>query len=336
VICAATTKAKNIVSRSVRAEKSANAFCFSSALEVDSTANSRKVLDHSLGSFAMPKIAFITDTDSSLPEDLAARYHIQQVPITVQFGEESFLTGVNIDDTILFERVDRENKLPSTAAPSPGQFLKAYEKALAAGADSVLCFTVSSAISATYNNAVNARQLLPERDITVVDTQSLSLGQGFMVMVAAEAAQRGSAKEECLAQAQATGQRIHLYAALATLKYLAMSGRVGSLAAGMAGLLSIKPILTLQDGKLELLERIRTQKKAWQRAIELTQRAAGDKPIERLGIVHVAAPQAAKEFEQLLRASLSCPADILVSNLTPGLSVHTGTGLVGVAFVAGK
>jgi DegV family protein with EDD domain len=284
----------------------------------------------------MPKIAFVTDTDCSLPEDVAARCHIRQVPITVQFGEESFLTGVNIDDAALFERVDHENKLPSTAAPSPGQFLEAFDKALAAGADSILCFTVSSAVSATYNNAVNARQMRPERDITVVDTQSLSLGQGFMAMAAAEAAQQGDSQEDCLKRAQNVGQRIHLFAALATLKYLAMSGRVGSIAAGMAGLLSIKPILTIQDGKLELLERIRTQKKAWNRAIELTAQAAGGKPIERMGIVHVAAPQAAKEFEQQLRASLACPADILVSELTPGLSVHTGTGLVGVAFVAGK
>ena len=284
----------------------------------------------------MPKIAFITDTDCSLPEDLAVRYRIQQVPITVQFGEESFLAGVNLDDAALFERVDHENKLPSTAAPSPGQFLEAYEKAFADGAETVLCFTVSSAVSATYSNAVTARQMLPGRDIMVVDTQSLSLGQGFMVLAAAKAAQQGAAKEACLAQAQNVAQRIHLFAALATLKYLAMSGRVGSLAAGMAGLLSIKPILTIQNGKLELLERIRTQKKAWSRVIELAAWAAGGPPIEQMGIVHVAAPEAAQEFEQQLRANLNCPADILVADLTPGLSVHTGAGLVGVAFVAGK
>jgi DegV family protein with EDD domain len=282
----------------------------------------------------MPRIALVTDTDCSLPEDLAARYHIQQVPITVHFGEESFLTGVTIDDTALFERVDRENKLPSTAAPSPGQFVVAYEKALAAGAKTVLCFTVSSAVSATYNNAVNARQLLPDRDITVIDTQSLSLGQGFMALAAAEAAQQGASKEECLAQAWGVARHIHLFAALATLKYLAMSGRVGSLAAGMAGLLNIKPILTIQNGKLELLERTRTQKKAWSRVIELAAQAANGKPIERMGIVHVAALPAAKEFEQQLRTSLNYHSDILMADLTPGLSVHAGAGLVGMAFVA--
>ncbi len=284
----------------------------------------------------MPKIAFVTDTDCSLPEDLAARCQVQQVPITVQFGEESFLTGVGIDDAALFERVDQENKLPSTAAPSPGQFLEAYQAAFKNGADAVICFTVSSVISATYGNAVTARQLLPAHDVTVLDTQSVSLGQGFMVLAAAEAARQGASKEECLARAVETRARTHLFAALATVRYLAMSGRVGSIAAGVAGLLSIKPLLTIQDGKLDLLERVRTQKKVRARVIELTEQAAKGKPIERMGIVHVAAQQAAQEFEQQLRARLNCPPEILLAELTPGLSVHTGAGLVGVAIVVGQ
>ncbi len=284
----------------------------------------------------MPQIAFITDTDCSLPEDLAARYHIQQVPITVQFGEESFLTGVNLDDTALFERVDRENKLPTTAAPSPGQFLEAYQAAFKSGVETVLCFTVSSAISTTYTSAVTARELLPERDITVVDTRQLSLAQAFIVLAAAEAAQQGASKEKCLARAQSVGERTHLFAALSTVKYLAMSGRIGSIAAGMAGLLSIKPILTSRNGKLDMLEKVRTQRKAWARVIELTSEAAAGRPLERVGIAHVAALPAAQAFAQQLRARLNCPADILMAELTPGLSVHTGSGLVGVVFVTEK
>jgi DegV family protein with EDD domain len=281
----------------------------------------------------MPEIAFITDTDSSLPEDLAARYHIQQVPITVQFGEESYLTGVDIDDTALFERVDREHQLPTTAAPSPGQFLEAYQTAFTNGAETVLCFTVSSAISTTYSSAVTAHELLPERDITVVDTRQLSLAQAFIVLAAAEAAQQGASKEVCLARAQAVGERVHLFTALSTVKYLAMSGRIGSIAAGMAGLLNIKPILTSRDGKLDMLEKVRTPRKSWERLIELTSEAAAGRRLERVGIAHVAALPAAQDFAQQLRARLNCLADILFAELTPGLSVHTGSGLVGVVCV---
>ncbi len=283
----------------------------------------------------MPRLAIITDTDASLPRALAAKHHIRQVPIVIQFGDQALLTDDDIDDRELFVRIDRDGKLPTTSAPSPGQFVTAFQAAFAEEADQVICFNVSSAISATYAAAVSARALLPERDITVIDTQSLSLGQGFMALAAAEAAQAGASKEECIARAQEVGQRAHVFAALSTLKYLAMSGRVGAIAAGMAGLLNIKPILTVRDGKLEMLEKVRTQKKAWARVLELADGIIAGQAVEQLAIVHVAAPDAAREFEKMLRVTLNCPPEIMIAELTPGLSVHTGSGLVGLAFVSG-
>ncbi len=284
----------------------------------------------------MLPIAVITDTDSSLPAAIAAQYDIQQVPINIHFGQETLRAEMDINDAEAFVRIDREGKLPTTSAPTPGQFAIAYQNAFDAGAASVLCFCVSSEISGTYNAALTARGLMPDRDITVIDSRTLSMGQGFMALVAAEVIRQGASKEEAIAAAESLRRRSHVYAALATLKYLAMSGRVGHLAAGMANLLNIKPILTVRNGKLDMLEKVRTQHKAWERVIELTAESLQGHPIERMAIIHVNAPEKAHEFEAQLCEHLTCPENIITADFTPGLSVHSGAGVVGVVAVAAE
>ena len=284
----------------------------------------------------MSKIAIVTDTDSSLSLDVAAQHGVRLVPISVHFGEESYKTEFEIDDAAVFARVDREGQLPTTSAPAPGEFAEAYRAALDDGAEAVVCICVSSEVSGTYNAALTARDLFPERDITVVDSRSMSMGQGFMVLAAAEAAREGASTDEIVARAMDVGRRTHLYAALSTLKYLAMSGRVGHVAAGMATLLNVKPILTIRDGKLDMLERVRTRRKAWARLVELMRQRLDGRPVEQLAIIHVNAAEEARQFEAQLHDSIECPSALLTAELTPGLSVHSGAGIVGMVFVIGK
>lgn len=284
----------------------------------------------------MPRVQIMTDTDSSLPFDLAEQHGILQVPIMIQFGEESFRDGYDIDSRAVFERIDREKRLPKTAAPAPGQFAQAFEHAFAQGAEEILCLNISAEMSATYAAARQAAELFPDRKIEVVDTRTLSMGQGYMALAAAQAAANDASLQEAKAAAEKIRERTFLFGSLATLKYIAMSGRVSSLTAGMAGLLDIKPILTLRNDKLELLERVRTQKKSWARMVELCTEHAGGKPLEKLSILHVNNPAGAQEVETMLRAALRCPSEITQAEVLPGLSIHTGAGTVIVVGVVEK
>jgi DegV family protein with EDD domain len=284
----------------------------------------------------MPPIAIITDTDSSLPLDLAKLYNIVEVPIIVQFGEESFQDVYDIDNAAVFARIDREGKLPGTAAPSPGKFVEAYQAAFDAGADQILCLTISSEMSAVYSVARSAAEMFTGKTIKVVDSRTVTYAEGLMAIAAAKAIANGASMDEAVTAAEDLRDRTHLFAALSALKYLAMSGRVGQVAAGFGSLLEIKPILTLRNEKLEMLERIRTQGKAWARTIELTVEASGDRAVEQIAILHVNAPEAASQFELLVRAALDCPPEIRHVEMTPGWSIHTGAGLVGVVMVTKK
>jgi DegV family protein with EDD domain len=283
----------------------------------------------------MPHYAILADTDSSLPISLAEDLGIGLVPIQIQFDDGTTYNDLTMDNARLFARVDREGRIPSTAAPAPGAFQSAFEAALQGGAEGIICYCVSSAVSATYGAAVLAAESLGEADITVVDTGTLSMAQGFMVLAAAEAARQGASKQEILGAAAAVGERAALYGALSTLKYLAMGGRVPHLAAGMAGLLNIRPILSVQEGKLDLLEKVRTRQRAWSRLVALCQECVGQGQMARWALLHVNAEPEALALGELLRSEIACAAEPLLVPLNPGLAVHTGAGLVGVALVRG-
>lgn len=284
----------------------------------------------------MPKISIITDTDSSLPAALADYWEIEQVPISIHFGEESYTTGRDIDDTRLFELIDSKQKLPTTAAPSPSMFEKAFQKAFDKGADEIVCITVSGKISATYNSALKASEFFEDRIIHVFDSNNLCMGQGFMVLEAARAAKDQKSSAEILALLETFNDRLVVFATLPTLKYLAMSGRVGKLAANMANTLNIKPILSVQDGKLDLLEKVRTQKKAILRMLELNREKINGRPVEKIAIIHINNPDGAEGLRNTIQEEYPAVSEIILAEFTPGLSVHAGSGVLGVVCLAAE
>lgn len=281
----------------------------------------------------MSKLRLITDTNASLPAELIEKFQIVEVPIHIQFGEDSFKTGVEIDDQKLFEMIDARNELPKTAAPSPGDFSEAYQRVMDEGADQVICICCSSTVSATFNAAQMAAEMHPDWDITVVDSKQLSLAEGFQVLAAAEAVQRGVGKQEIVALVEDLQKRMHVFGALPTLKYLAMGGRMGRLAAGLGETLAIKPILQSNEGKLELLEKVRTWKKARQRLIELAAESTAGKKVEQVGMIHVNNLEGVQSLFESLKEELGFDLDPVYTDFTPGLSVHTGSGVIAYVLV---
>lgn len=279
------------------------------------------------------KIAIITDTNASLPFEIAAKYKIIQVPIHIQFGEKTYITGKDIDDAKLFQIIDAENVMPTTAAPSPNAFKEAFKHGFDDGADQIICICCSSEVSATYNSALMAKDMFPNRDISIVDSLQLCLAEGFQVLHAAKAAEKGVRKEEILDQIADLQTRIHVYGALPTLKYLAMGGRMGKLAAGFGNTLEIKPILTSQGGKLELLEKVRTWRRARERLIELAIASSDGKSILNLGLIHVNNEEGVAQLHAMLQEKIQLPESAITAEFTPGLSVHTGSGVIGFVLI---
>lgn len=284
----------------------------------------------------MPKTIVVTDTNSSLSKSVCESLGIIQVPIHIMFGDQTYLTGKEIGDEKLFKMIDELQALPTTAAPSPNAFQKAFQQAFDQGADQVVCICCSSKVSATYDAAKMAAQEFPGKAIGVIDSLQLTLAEGFQVLKAAEMAQAGAELDEIVKTIEALKPRLHVYGALPTLKYLAMGGRMGKMAAGLADTLNIKPILTAKEGKLELLEKVRTWRKARARLVELAVETAKGTAVEQIGMFHVNNVDGTLELYKDLTKALTVPEEYLLEEFTPGLSVHAGSGVIGYVLVTAE
>jgi DegV family protein with EDD domain len=276
-------------------------------------------------------VAIFTDSASDLDPAGAAREGITIVPLLVTFGSETYKAGVEMSTAAFWERmVAPDAPFPKTAASSPGDFMEAYEAAFAGGADAIVSVHVASALSGAIKSAQIARDMLPEREIRIVDSLGASMAEGILARMGVELAAHGRSAAEIAATLEARAPDMLMYVALDTLEYLKKGGRISAAQAAIGTLLSVKPIIKVKHGVVETIDRVRTRAKARERLIELIV----ERPIERLSILHTISPDVeAFRDEVLARVPGLDPAGVTIELVGPSVGPHLGPGCVGAAIL---
>ena len=271
-------------------------------------------------------IKIITDSTNNLSPDILERYDIRVAPASIQFGDETFEENVNIDRELFYRKIEELGIIPTSSQPTPAWFARFYQELTEQG-HSILVITVTSKHSGTYDSAMLAKSIVPEADVEVFDSLSISLGTGWMILEAARAIEADHDRKRILQRLTEIRDRAKLIITPATLKYLQMSGRVSTLRGALGSLLSVKPIITLEDGLLDARESIRTRGKAIDRLISFTEEALGTTDPVNLGVVHARAPEEGQALLERAKAHFNYQ-ETMIADLVASLAVHGGPGVL--------
>lgn len=275
------------------------------------------------------KIGIVTDSTCDLPQYFVEQHELEVIPSILVIDGKEYVDGVDISREDFYHQLPSLRTQPTTAAPSIGEFSSRYDSLFARGCDHVLSIHAAGKLTSILNIARQAAQDFADK-VTYVDSTSLSLGLGFQVLAAAEAAELGL--RAALEAVESTRQRLHVYAALDTLENLRRSGRVPAAVTILGGLLNIKPMIELIDGEVKPLAANRTTKQSNEKMLSSLLQFG---PLERLAVLHTGAEARAREFLHMLmqKASQSVPRDILMVNVTTVIGTHVGPNGLGFAAV---
>jgi DegV family protein with EDD domain len=275
-------------------------------------------------------IKLVTDSTCYLPSDTVEKFDLCIVPLNVHFGEEqTFQEGVTLNNDQFYTMLAEAPELPTTSQPSPGQFRDVFAELTGAGHD-VLCIVISSKLSGTYQSALDARDMLPDANIVVIDSYFVAAALGLMVVTAAEMAVDGYSLEEIVARVEQMRRDMKLYFVVDTLEYLQKGGRIGAAAAFLGTLLKVKPILTLDEGIIKPLDKVRSKRKAIQRLLaELESHVSPGQPVQAI-VMHAQVPDEVSELEAEVRRRFNCQRTIF-GEVGPVVGVHAGPGVLGAA-----
>ena len=274
----------------------------------------------------MGAVHIVTDSACDLTPELADDHGIAVVPLTIRFGDEELLDRRDLSPAEFWRRCRAAADLPQTAAPPPGAFREAYESAARDGAG-ILCLTISSGVSATYQSALAAADGFDEVPVRVVDTRSVSMGQGLLALAAAEEAAAGATLDELVARTGERMARTRVFGVIDNLDHLQRGGRIGGAQALLGSILSIKPVIQVENGVVEQESRQRTRSRSLR---YLADKVLADAPLERLAIANGAAEDVGSLLAML--DGVAVAHEMLVVDLGPVVGTHAGPGTIGVCY----
>lgn len=272
-------------------------------------------------------VAVVTDSTAYLPARTTERHDITVVPLTVVLGDRALEEGTEISTRSLAEALQKRRPV-TTSRPGPEVFAAAYRRAAEGGATGIVSLHLSAELSGTYDAAVVAAREVPV-PVRVVDTGMIAMALGFCALAAAEAAEAGGTVDAVVEAAEQRALGTVAYFYVDTLDYLRRGGRVGAAQAFLGSALAVKPLLRLADGRIELLEKVRTASKAIARLEEIAAERAGGAEVD-IAVHHLAAPERASALADRLKARLPGLTEPHVSEVGAVLGAHTGPGLLGV------
>ena len=277
-------------------------------------------------------VKIVTDTLSSLPLHVAEEHDIPILPQIIIFGEESYRDDTEIDTRTFLQKLRASPVLPKTAAPPPALYTPIFERLVAEG-HTIICLHPSTELSGTVRSANVARQDFPGADIRVVDTRSIGGTLGEMVLLAARWAREGVDADTLMARVHDLMARQRTYFVVDTLEYLHKGGRIGGAKALLGGVLQVKPILTLQDGRVEPMEQQRTARRALARLRELVLEECPHSAEAHVSVMQADAEEEAQSIAAGLAAAIGVP-EVPIYEMPPAIAVHAGPGTLAAGFFA--
>jgi len=277
-------------------------------------------------------VRIVTDSTSDIPPHLAQQFGISIVPLSVIFGEDAYKENVEISPDLFYDKLQKAKDLPTTSAPSVGDFLNTYREVLKE-TDEIISIHIASKLSATYSNACQAAAQLADEGarIDVIDSQVVSLGMLFMARRASKAAAQGATVDEIRRLVDGMIPRMHIYVLLDTLEYVRRGGRIGRARAFIGTIMRVKPILSIRDGEVHPEERVRTRAHALDR---MFQTATSYPKIEEIGVAYSTNAEEAEAMRLRLAEALNMSVE--VTRLGPVIGVHGGPGVLGIGILEGE